>query len=158
MWPGTFQTAARFSSGCESRSPPDDDERPSEEDEPEPPPRLPAQARVEPAGVTVAGRPLLGADQLGPARAEDVVVQAVPADEGFWVGSGGGRRVWVQLVGGGESAAAVRVGDRVSFEGRAVPVPAGFAARAGVTPAEGAAELMRSGVLVEVPGERLVVR
>ena len=134
--------------------------------QPEPAPRLPA-APVEAPGVTVAGRPLvpagqgeagqLGAGQLGPARAQDVLVQDVPADEGFWVVSGAGR-VWVQLVGAGESGAAVRAGDRVSFEGRAVPVPAGFAARAGVTAAEGADELERSGVLVEVPRDRLVVR
>lgn len=123
-------------------------------DEPAPPARLPPPG----AQVTVDGRPLLGAGQLGPARADDVAVQAVPADEGFWVVSGADRRVWVQLVGAGESAAAVRPGDRVSFEGRAVPVPDGFAARAGLTPAEGAGELERAGVLVEVPRDRLVVR
>jgi hypothetical protein len=37
-------------------------------------------------------------------------------------------------------------------------VPAGFAARAGITAAEGAAELERAGVLVQVPRDRLVVR
>ena len=130
-------------------------------DRPEPLPRIPetqVDAEVDAQAVTVAGRPLVGPAQLGPARAEDVLVQAVPADEGFWVGSAGGRRVWVQLVGDGESGPAVEVGDRVSFDGRAVPVPEGFAARAGVTAAEGAEELERSGVLVEVPHDRLVVR
>ena len=122
---------------------------------PEPLPRI-AAPQPPAAGVTVDGRPLAG--QPGAARADGVVVQAVPADEGFWVASGAGPRVWVQLVGDGESAAAVRAGDRVSFEGRAVPVPAGFAARVGVTPAEGAGELERAGVLVEVPRDRLVVR
>ena len=122
-----------------------------------PPPRIaPTQAAA--AEVTVGGRALVGPGQLGAARAQDVRVQAVPADEGFWVAGDGGRRVWVQLVGQGESAASVRAGDRVSFEGRAVPVPAGFASRAGVTAAEGAAELERAGVLVEVPRDRLVVR
>jgi RNA polymerase sigma factor (sigma-70 family) len=124
-------------------------------DGPDAPPRLPAAQ--ERAVVTVADRPLREASQLGPASAVEVEVQDVPADEGFWVASGG-RRVWVQLVGAGESSAAVRPGDRVSFEGRAVPVPAGFAARAGLTPAEGAGELERAGVLVEVPRTRLVVR
>ena len=52
-------------------------------DRSEPLQRLPGPKIVEPTGVTVAGRPLLGAGQLGPARAEDVVVQAVPADEGL---------------------------------------------------------------------------
>jgi hypothetical protein len=46
----------------------------------------------------------------------------------------------------------------VSFEGRAVAVPTGFAARVGLTTAEGAAELERTGVLVEVPAAALVVR
>jgi len=128
----------------------------AEQPRPEPLPRT-AATQAPSAGVTVEGRPLLGA-QLGAARADEAVVTAVPADEGFWVASGGGRRAWVQLVGDGESAAAVRVGDRVSFEGRAVPVPAGFAARVGVTPAEGAGELERAGVVVEVPRDRLVVR
>jgi RNA polymerase sigma factor (sigma-70 family) len=130
-------------------------------DTPQSSPRLPPAASATTAEVTVAGRPLLttdGAAPQGPARAQDVPVAAVPADEGFWVGRTAGRRVWVQLVGGGESAVAVRVGDRVSFEGRAVAVPPGFAARVGLTPAEGADELARTGVLVEVPRDRLVVR
>jgi RNA polymerase sigma factor (sigma-70 family) len=131
-------------------------------DSPAPPPRLPPAASAAGAEVTVAGRPLLPTDGSaalqGAARAQDVPVESVPADEGFWVGTGAGERVWVQLVGGGESAADVRAGDRVSFEGRAVAVPSGFASRAGLTPAEGAAELERTGVLVEVPRDRLVVR
>ena len=125
----------------------------------EPPPRLPPAGAGE---VRVGGGPLLPSDgsapRTGPASAQDVPVQAVPADEGFWVGTGPGRRVWVQVVGPGESAAAVRAGDRVSFEGRAVPVPPGFAGRAGLTAAEGAGELERTGVLVEVARDRLVVR
>ena len=128
----------------------------------EPPPRLPATATSAAPEVTVDGRPLLPADGSGPRRgrasASDVPVQAVSADEGFWVGEGPGRRVWVQLVGAGESTQAVRAGDRVSFEGRAVPVPPGFAVRVGLTAAEGAAELERTGVLVEVPRDRLAVR
>ncbi len=130
-------------------------------DAPQPSPRLPPAASAAAAEVTVAGRLLLatdGAAPQGPARAQDVPVSAVPADEGFWVGGAEGRRVWVQLVGAGESAAAVRAGDLVSFEGRAVPVPPGFAARVGLTRAEGADELARTGVLVEVPRDQLVVR
>ena len=125
-------------------------------DRSQPPPRLPpAPAAAE---VTVDGRPLLGAAQRGPARASGVPVQAVPADEGFWVGNGAGRRVYVQIVGDGESPVAVRPGDRVSFEGRAVPVPSGFAAQTGLSLAEGAGELERAGVLVQVERDRLVVR
>ena len=128
----------------------------------EPQPRLPASATPVVPEVTVDGRPLVPADGgtplRGPASASAVPVQAVAADEGFWVGEGPGARVWVQLVGAGESDQAVRVGDRVSFEGRAVPVPPGFAARVGLTAAEGAAELERTGVLVEVPRDGLAVR
>jgi hypothetical protein len=49
-----------------------------------------------------------------------MAVQDVPADEGFWVGEAPGRRLWVELVGEGESAVQVRVGDRVSFVGTTV--------------------------------------
>jgi hypothetical protein len=47
-------------------------------------------------------------------------VGAVPSDEGFWVGTRGEQRIWVQLAAGGESSSHVRPGRRVSFEGRVV--------------------------------------
>jgi hypothetical protein len=78
-----------------------------------------------------------------PVAATDVVVQSVAADEGFWVGSSGTDRVWVQLTGEGESAYAIGPGDRVSFTGQVVGHDAGFAAQVGVDPAEGAEQLTR---------------
>jgi hypothetical protein len=78
-----------------------------------------------------------------PVRAIGVPVQSVPADEGFWVGTSATNRVWVQLMGPAESAYDVEVGDKVSFSGRVVSHGAHFAARVGVSAAEGARELTR---------------
>ncbi|MGD9527222.1 hypothetical protein [Pseudonocardia sp.] len=52
--------------------------------------------------------------------AQGVRVDHVAADEGFWLDLVGGR-VWVTLVGSGESPYTVRDGDVVSFQGRIVP-------------------------------------
>ena len=69
-----------------------------------------AKTRVEvplaPAGEEVA--------------AQGVKVAHVAADEGFWMDLVGGR-VWVELIGSGESPYTVRDGDIVSFTGRIVP-------------------------------------
>ena len=73
--------------------------------------------------------------------ARGVVVQSVPADEGFWLGPSETDRVWVQLGGTGESGYVVRQGDRVEFTGRVVANDPGFAARVGVDSAEGADQL-----------------
>lgn len=71
-----------------------------------------------------------------------VQVQSVPADEGFWVGSSATDRLWVQLTGkAGESPYQVKVGDLVDFTGTITPAPAGFAAKTGLTAAEGAGQL-----------------
>ena len=93
----------------------------------------------------------------GPVRAVRVVVESVPADEGFWVGPGPRQRVWVQLVGGGESPVQVRPGDEVSFDGRAVPLPSGHVQRVGLSADEGADELRDLGLHVEVSKADLVV-
>ena len=108
-------------------------------------PAGPAPRMVGMVGRTAVGR--------------DVPVQAVPADEGFWVGAGPGRRVWVQLAaGGGESAVRVRAGQRASFTAEVRAVPAGGAARLGVSAAEGAAELTAAGAYLVVDPDRLVLR
>jgi hypothetical protein len=52
--------------------------------------------------------------------AQGVRVDHVAADEGFWLDLVGGR-VWVELIGSGESPYTVRDGDVVSFKGRIVP-------------------------------------
>ena len=126
----------------------------------------PSATALAPTAGTLALRPdgprLLPRDgaplPTGPVVAEAVAVQAVPSDEGFWVGPGPGQRVWVQLVGSGESPLAVRAGDRVSFHGRAVPLPAGHAAAVGLSPAEGADELQAMGGFVEVLSNDLQVQ
>ena len=96
--------------------------------------------------VTVDGEPLRSRDLPGltgrRAVARGARVLTVPADEGFWLSTGGSDRVWVQLTGRPpESPYTVRPGDRVSFTGRIAPNGRGFARRVGVTRAEGAAAL-----------------
>jgi hypothetical protein len=96
--------------------------------------------------VTVDGEPLRSRDldQLTGKRAvaTGARVLTVPADEGFWLSTGGSDRVWVQLTGRPpESPYTVLPGDWVSFTGRITPNGAGFARRVGVTRAEGATAL-----------------
>lgn len=118
---------------------------------------------VEPAAVTVSGRPLRLASATAaltayvgqPVRGLRVLVLAVPADEGFWVGTGPRDRIWVQLRTKGESEATIRVGQRVSFTGVMVAAPPGFAARIGLTPVEGAAALAARAAYVSVPESAL---
>lgn len=87
------------------------------------------------------------------ATAKGVLVQSVPADEGFWVGDSEADRVWVQLTGGtAESGYTVRRGDRINFAGgRVVPSGPGFATQVGVTAAEGATQLESQKQHIEVP-------
>ena len=71
-----------------------------------------------------------------------VKVQSVPADEGFWVGTGRSNRVWVQLTGkAGESPYKVKTGDSVTFTGKIIKNASGFARTVGVTASEGRAQL-----------------
>lgn len=132
--------------------------------DPDPAP-LPAPAAVStPAtsgALTVAGAPVLprtGPLPVGAAVAEDVPVHEVATDEGFWVGTGPGQRVWVELAGPGESPVQVAVGDLVSFTGEAVRTEAGYAERIGLRPDQGSGELTETGVHVAVPQQALVVR
>jgi hypothetical protein len=74
----------------------------------------------------------------------------VPANEGFWVGTGETDRVWVQLTGADESGYVVTAGDRVVFTGTVVGHDAGFAGQVGVDPAEGADQLTKQAAHVEV--------
>jgi hypothetical protein len=51
------------------------------------------------------------------ASARGVTVEDVPADEGFWVRVSPELRVWVLLVGGGESPVSIEPGNIVDVDG-----------------------------------------
>ena len=90
------------------------------------------------------------------ATATSVQVQSVPADEGFWVGSSSGDRIWVQLTGArGESPFRVKQRDHVSFSGTTTPNGTGFAEKAGVTDTEGKTQLEAEGFHLSVPRSSL---
>lgn len=113
--------------------------------------------------------PLAGATKISPdgdlsaytgtdAKATAVAVQSVPADEGFWVGSGATDRVWIQLTGkAGESPFTVEKGDAVSFTGKVVENAPGFAKSAGVTDAEGKKLLTDQGQHITVAKSALTL-
>ena len=88
----------------------------------------------------MAGRPVEG---------ENLPVESVPANEGFWLGCADGR-VWVQLTGEGESPERITAGQRLDFTGTVVSHPDGSSARIGVDQSEGAAQLDGHGVHLEV--------
>lgn len=78
-------------------------------------------------------------------------VLSVPSDEGFWVGSDDGGRVWVQLVATqGESPVAIEPGATVTFRGQVVAHGPDLAALLGVSPAEGGGELTAQGHHLDV--------
>lgn len=129
-------------------------------------PAAPA-ASATPATLTVGSIAVLPAGRLGSmtgeigrtAEAEDVPVQSVPADEGFWIGGGPGARVWVRLdTRGGESAARVRPGQRASFSAEVVRVTGDSPARLGLTDPAAVAELRAAGAYLVVDPRRLRLR
>lgn len=85
-------------------------------------------------------------------------VLSVPADEGFWIGTGSSDRIWVQLTGPPpESPYTVRPDDRVSFTGRITRNSSNFALAVGVTKAEGAATLTAQRRHLSVPKQGLTL-
>jgi RNA polymerase sigma factor (sigma-70 family) len=128
-----------------------------------PPTTSPAPARGPRGVLTVPGGSLLpvpaGAGLARwsgqPVTARGAPVARVSADEGFWVGTGGSNRIWVQLLGRGESPFRVRQGHKVSFVGRLVRNPPGYLARSGLTEAEGLELLERQTQHIEVRYERV---
>jgi hypothetical protein len=126
-------------------------------------PAPPPPTAEVPATLSVGDTRLLPAERVGSLRghagraavAREVPVQSVAADEGFWVGAGPGRRVWVQLVTTGESAVRVRPGQVASFTAEVLPAGTDFPERAGVSAAEGAAEIRATGVYLRVDPDRL---
>ncbi len=113
----------------------------------------------EPGTLIAGGANLLGAGGAANLSAHNgeqatgtaVQVQSVPADEGFWAGTSASDRVWVQLTNtNGESSYKVKEGDLVNFTGTVTRAASGFAAKAGVTAAEGADMLTQQGHYVSV--------
>lgn len=78
-------------------------------------------------------------------KAHGIMVESVPSDEGFWIGSKDAR-VFVQLTMNGprESPVRVEAGERVAFTGSLTGHGRRFARRHGISDAEGAGELRRS--------------
>lgn len=99
-----------------------------------------ASATAQGAAGTEASGTGLATLEGQPVQATGVTVESVPADEGFWVGTGD-QRVWVQLEGSGESAFTVQAGQRLTFTAQVVPHDGGFADTVGVTADEGADQL-----------------
>jgi RNA polymerase sigma factor (sigma-70 family) len=90
------------------------------------------------------------AEMVGrPVEALDVPVESAAANEGFWLGCAEGR-VWVQLTGEGESPERVTSGQRIAFTGAVVSHRDDFSRSAGVDGAEGADELDRQQLHLEV--------
>ncbi len=130
---------------------------------PKVPPAAPrAAARAGPTSATVGaasflrisgvafppGSPTLHDHVGATARIVSARVQSVPADEGFWVGTGPGRRVWVQLQGRGESPQRIAPGALVTLSGTIRAADATVARQIGLDRAEGSAEFVRTGAYV----------
>ncbi|CCG05807.1 hypothetical protein [Blastococcus saxobsidens] len=84
-----------------------------------------------------------------PVTATLVPVLAVPADEGFWIGTET-ERIWVQLTEAGESPININPDDLVSFTAELVPNADGFVEQLGL-PEEQATALTELGYHLEVP-------
>lgn len=119
-----------------------------------PPPTNPTGARLVVAGsneIPISSSRL--DDYVGKrvSGRRNVVIESVPANEGLWIG-GEEARVFVRLTKPAESGFTARAGQHVSFAGgKVVRNGRGFAARMGVTRAEGAAGLRRGLSHIEVP-------
>lgn len=85
----------------------------------------------------------------GPVEGSNLPVESVPANEGFWLGCADGR-VWIQLMGVGESRERFTPGQRLDFNGTLVSHPDDFSTSAGVNESQGATELDRQRIHVEV--------
>lgn len=122
-------------------------------------PRRPVQLRrpttLDARALLALPRPRLRNLSGHPVVARNMAVLSVDADEGFWIGEGAERRIWVELVSSGESAVHVTAGDRISFDGKLSTHAAGFASLVGVDADEGARRLTDMGAHIDVNANRL---
>ncbi len=83
-------------------------------------------------------------------RGVGVLVYAVVADEGFWVGEDRDQRIYVayQTIAGLESPPDIDAGQRVTFDGVVEPLPADLASRFRITEEEGAGQLQQQGYFI----------
>ena len=102
-----------------------------------------------PASSGVPASTQIGSEIGRTVSMNSVRVDAVPADEGFWVDSDTGR-VWVQIETSTESPYTVRAGERVSFTGTVVPNGSNFPTVIGLTAAEGAVDLRAQGAHISI--------
>jgi RNA polymerase sigma factor (sigma-70 family) len=102
---------------------------------PAPPPSIPLEIDGQAAlDVLGAGRIV---DHVGqPVVGRAVTVVSVPSDEGFWVGDGPDRRMWVQFSTSVESTVQITPGARLSFTGVLVGHGAGYGAGLGLDPSD----------------------
>ncbi|MDQ3767468.1 MAG: sigma-70 family RNA polymerase sigma factor [Actinomycetota bacterium] len=107
---------------------------------PRPPARPQGPLKIAGGPQTIASaaglKPYVGQQVSG----QGVVIESVPADEGFWIGNTQSR-VFVRLTQPTESAFEASAGQHVSFQGTIVKSGPSFARRLGITRDEGAAEL-----------------
>ena len=113
------------------------------EDRP-PPPLCEAKLQIGERAVPLSDGAALARLANSAVQAPALVVQAVPANEGFWAGCGADR-LWVQLEGRSESPFSLRAGQRLTLRGLIQVNPPGFRAAVGLSPEEGAGELDRQG-------------
>ena len=102
-----------------------------------PPPVCESSVQVGGRAVSLADGRALASMANSAVQAPALIVQAVPANEGFWAGCGTGR-LWVQLEGASESPFSVRPGQRLALRGVIQVNPASFPASIGLSPQEGA--------------------
>jgi hypothetical protein len=125
-----------------------------------PPPAAPGSLTAGATSVfaaAAAGGQGLAALTGQTATGHAVPVESVPADEGFWIGTGVTDRVWVQLTTNGESAITITAGQLLDLAGPVVPHGPDYAGKAGVSVADGAEQLTRAGAHLEVDPNRITV-
>jgi RNA polymerase sigma factor (sigma-70 family) len=104
--------------------------------------------------LTVKGSPLAASALHGAvgqtAASTAARVEQVVTHNGFWIGTDGNDRVWVELVGPLRPLHLV-TGERLRFKGTVRANPPSYAARVGLTAAGGAAQLTEQRAHIDLP-------